>query len=44
MQVGLALVVIFMMLYYRVFGIAAVVALAGNLVLLVESCRSSAQR
>ena len=34
-QVGLALVVIFMMLYYRVFGIAAVVALAGNLVLLV---------
>ena len=34
-QVGLALVVIFMMLYYRVFGIASVVALAGNLVLLV---------
>ena len=34
-QVGLALVVMFMMLYYRVFGIAAVVALAGNLVLLV---------
>ncbi len=35
MQAGLALVVVFMMLYYRVFGIAAVVALAGNLVLLV---------
>ena len=35
MQVGLALVVVFMMLYYRVFGVAAVVALAGNLVLLV---------
>ena len=34
-QAGLALVVIFMMLYYRVFGVAAVVALAGNLVLLV---------
>ena len=34
-QVGVALVVIFMMLYYRVFGIAAVVALACNLVLLV---------
>lgn len=34
-QVGLALVVLFMMLYYRVFGIAAVIALSGNLVLLV---------
>ena len=34
-QVGLALVVVFMMLYYRVFGIAAVIALSGNLVLLV---------
>ena len=34
-QVGLALVVVFMILYYRVFGIAAVIALAGNLVLLV---------
>ena len=34
-QAGLALVVIFMVLYYRVFGVAAVVALAGNLVLLV---------
>ena len=34
-QVGLALVVVFMMLYYRVFGVAAVVALGGNLVLLV---------
>ena len=34
-QVGLALVVVFMMLYYRVFGVAAVIALSGNLVLLV---------
>ncbi len=34
-QVGLALVVVFMMLYYRVFGVAAVLALSGNLVLLV---------
>ena len=34
-QVGLALVVAFMILYYRVFGIAAVIALSGNLVLLV---------
>lgn len=34
-QVGLALVVVFMIVYYRVFGIAAVIALAGNLVLLV---------
>ena len=34
-QVGLALVVVFMMFYYRVFGVAAVLALTGNLVLLV---------
>ncbi|MEQ9464849.1 MAG: protein translocase subunit SecD [Haliea sp.] len=34
-QFGLALVVIFMILYYRVFGIIAVVALSANLVLLV---------
>ena len=34
-QIGLALVVIFMILYYRVFGIAAVVALTTNLVLLL---------
>ena len=34
-QVGLALVVVFMIFYYRVFGIAAVIALSGNLVLLV---------
>ena len=34
-QVGLALVVLFMVLYYRVFGVAAVVALSANLVLLV---------
>ena len=34
-QVGLALVVVFMVLYYRVFGLCAVVALAANLVLLV---------
>lgn len=32
---GLALVVLFMILYYRVFGIAAVIALSCNLVLLV---------
>ena len=34
-QYGLALVVLFMVLYYRVFGVAAVVALSVNLVLLV---------
>ena len=34
-QFGLALVVIFMILYYRVFGVIAVVALTANLVLLV---------
>ena len=34
-QVGLACVVLFMMLYYRVFGIAAVIALSSNLMLLV---------
>ncbi|MDG1065911.1 MAG: protein translocase subunit SecD [Luminiphilus sp.] len=34
-QIGLALVVIFMILYYRVFGIAAVIALTTNLVLLL---------
>ena len=34
-QYGLALVVLFMILYYRVFGIAAVVALSCNLVLLI---------
>jgi preprotein translocase subunit SecD len=34
-QMGLALVVIFMILYYRVFGIAAVTALSCNLILLV---------
>jgi preprotein translocase subunit SecD len=34
-QIGLALVVLFMILYYRVFGICAVVALSANLVLLV---------
>jgi len=35
-QIGLALVALFMILYYRVFGIAAVVALSCNLVLLVS--------
>lgn len=35
-QYGLALVVLFMVLYYRVFGVAAVVALSVNLVLLVS--------
>ena len=34
-QMGLALVVVFMVLYYRVFGIAAVIALSCNLMLLV---------
>ena len=34
-QVGLGLVVLFMVLYYRVFGVAAVIALGTNLVLLV---------
>jgi preprotein translocase subunit SecD len=34
-QIGLALVVLFMVLYYRVFGVAAVVALSCNLVLLI---------
>ncbi|MBL4680708.1 MAG: protein translocase subunit SecD [Pseudomonadales bacterium] len=33
--VGLALVLLFMLAYYRVFGLAANLALAGNLVLLV---------
>jgi preprotein translocase subunit SecD len=32
---GLALVVLFMVLYYRVFGVAAVIALTCNLILLV---------
>jgi len=34
-QLGLSLVVVFMMLYYRVFGIAAVIALSCNMMLLV---------
>ena len=34
-QYGLALVVLFMVLYYRVFGIAAVTALTFNLILLI---------
>jgi preprotein translocase subunit SecD len=34
-QLGLALVVLFMVLYYRVFGVAAVIALSCNLVLLI---------
>ncbi|MCX2981758.1 protein translocase subunit SecD [Halieaceae bacterium IMCC14734] len=38
-QVGLSLVVLFMVLYYRVFGIAAIVALSANLVLLI-ACMS----
>ncbi len=38
-QIGLSLVVVFMVLYYRVFGIAAVLALTCNLVLLV-ACMS----
>ncbi|MFK7977290.1 MAG: protein translocase subunit SecD [Halioglobus sp.] len=35
-QIGLALVAVFMVLYYRVFGIAAVIALSCNLVLLIS--------
>jgi len=35
LQLGLALVVLFMMAYYRVFGVIAVVALTANLVWLV---------
>lgn len=35
-QIGLALVALFMVLYYRVFGVAAVIALTCNLVLLVS--------
>ena len=38
-QIGLALVVVFMVLYYRVFGVAAVLALTTNLILLV-ACMS----
>ncbi|MEJ2533092.1 MAG: protein translocase subunit SecD [Halioglobus sp.] len=34
-QVGLALVVLFMIVYYRFFGVAAVIALTCNLILLV---------
>ncbi|MEH6568602.1 MAG: protein translocase subunit SecD [Halioglobus sp.] len=34
-QYGLGLVVLFMMLYYRVFGVAAVTALTFNLILLI---------
>ncbi|MBE9539905.1 MAG: protein translocase subunit SecD, partial [Proteobacteria bacterium] len=34
-QYGLVLVVLFMVVYYRVFGVAAVVALSTNLVLLI---------
>jgi len=34
-QYGLAAVVLFMIVYYRVFGVAAVIALSANLVLLV---------
>tara|TARA_R110000823_G_scaffold171736_10_gene304231 strand:+ start:4122 stop:6008 length:1887 start_codon:yes stop_codon:yes gene_type:complete len=35
-QIGLALVALFMVLYYRVFGVAAVIALSCNLVLLIS--------
>ena len=35
LQLGLTLVVLFMMIYYRIFGVIAVVALTANLVLLV---------
>lgn len=36
-QIGLALVAIFMLFYYRVFGIFAVTALSANLVLLIAA-------
>ncbi len=36
-QIGLALVVVFMIVYYRVFGVAAVIALAANLILLIAA-------
>ncbi len=38
-QYGMALVVLFMILYYRIFGVAAVIALTCNLVLLL-ACMS----
>ncbi len=38
-QIWLALVVVFMILYYRIFGVAAVIALTTNLILLV-ACMS----
>lgn len=38
-QIGLALVILFMVLYYQVFGIAAVAALSANLILLI-ACMS----
>ncbi len=38
-QIGLALVVVFMLVYYRVFGVAAVIALSCNLILLL-ACMS----
>ncbi len=34
-QIGLAMVAVFMMVFYRVFGVAAVVALSANMVLLI---------
>ena len=34
-QIGLAMVALFMVAYYRVFGVAAVIALSANMVLLV---------
>ncbi len=34
-QIGLAMVAVFMALYYRVFGVAAVIALSANMVLLI---------
>jgi preprotein translocase subunit SecD len=38
-QIGLALVMLFMLFYYQVFGIAAIVALSMNLILLI-ACMS----
>lgn len=35
-QIGLAMVAVFMIVYYRVFGVAAVIALSANLMLLLS--------
>ena len=42
--IGFALVLVFMLIYYRWFGLAANIALTANLVLLLASCRCSEPR